>query len=102
MMMEQSYPLIFLIGPVILIISGIILFSWGKRLPGKGVWLIWVGLFFVLALLGFDTGVFLNQGFITKLWSAGWIWDRRELGAITVGLFQDRLSAVMILDLAVS
>ena len=99
MMMQQAHPLMFILGPVFLFLSGILLLMWGRSLPVRGVWLVWVGLFLVLALLGLDTGIFLNQSFVSKSWMAGWIWDKHQFGAITVGLFQNRLSAIMILAL---
>lgn len=84
-----------------LLFLGIVIFSWGKNLPGKGSWLLWAGVLFVLAALGFDTGLFLKEAFQTKIWMSGWIWPRGDSSAITVGVMQDPLSLAMVGSMAV-
>jgi hypothetical protein len=81
--------------PLILFLLGVIVVSWGKRLPGKGSWLVWAGLLILFSGIGLDSGLFFNEEFRIKVWSAGWILSRNELGAITVGVFQDSLSMAM-------
>ncbi|MEO5969542.1 MAG: hypothetical protein ABIQ95_06410, partial [Bdellovibrionia bacterium] len=78
--------------PLILLLLGVIAATWGKRLLGKGSWLAWAGLLILLSSIGLDSGIFLNEEFKIKVWSAGWILSRNEVGAITVGVFQDSLS----------
>jgi len=80
----------------ILFIVGVAVFTWGKKLPAKGSWLIWGGILSVFTGIGLDTGLFLKQEFKTKIWMAGWIWPRDEMSAITIGVIQDPLSYAMI------
>ena len=57
---ENSLTLL-TICPLILLLLGVIVVTWGKRLPGKGGLLIWAGLLILLAAVGLDSGLFLNK-----------------------------------------
>ena len=81
--------------PLILLLLGVTIVTWGKHLPGKGRWLVWAGLLVLFAGVGLDSGLFLNEEFKIKTWSSGWILSQSEFGAITVGFFQDSLSMAM-------
>src|SRR4051794_13510527 len=81
--------------PLILLLLGVIVVTWCSRLPRKGSWLVWTGLLILLTTVGLDSGLFLNEELKVKIWSSGWILSRNEVGAITVGVFQDSLSMAM-------
>lgn len=79
----------------ILALCGAIVMTWGRRLPGKGAWLIWVGILNVLTSLGLDTGFLLKEPFQIRKWDSGWIWNREEIAALTVGVLQDPLGVAV-------
>ncbi len=78
-----------------LLIFSFAAFRWGRKTPGNGVWFIWVGLLGLLTAVGLDSGILLKETLKIKIWKAGWIWPRDEIGAITVGMYQDSLSLTM-------
>jgi len=78
-----------------LLFSGLIVFAWGKKLPGRGVWLVWAALLLLLTGVALDSGALLNVPFKIKIWMAGWIWPRQDQSAITVGILHDPLSFAM-------
>jgi hypothetical protein len=80
---------------LVLLFIGVVIFAWGRKLPGRGSWLVWAGLLLLATAVGFDTGFFLKEDFRIKIWQVGWIWPREDMSAITVGVFQDPLSLAM-------
>lgn len=95
-MMIQIYSpttLLYLIFTFLLL--GIVIFIWGKKLPGKGSWLVWGGILALLTGIGFDCGLFLKEDLKIKVWKSGWVGVRHEMGAITVGVIQDPLALGM-------
>lgn len=77
------------------LLLGLGIFIWGKKLPGKGSWLVWGGILALLAGMGFDCGLLLKEDLKIKIWKSGWVGARHELGAITVGVIQDPLALGM-------
>src|SRR4051794_35143572 len=91
----EHSPTILTLCTFILFFFGIVILVLGKNLPGKGSWLVSGGILVLIAAVGFDSGLFLKQAFKIKVWSSGWIGSRSEMGAITVGVFQDAIALVM-------
>jgi hypothetical protein len=57
--------------------------------------LVWAGFIALLTGVGWDTGLLAKEDFRIKIWMSGWVWSREEVGAITVGVYQDFLSLAM-------
>jgi hypothetical protein len=93
---QQTTPTLFMFGLIFLIFLGSIFLKWGRGLPGRGLWFFYPVILLFLALLGFDSGLFQAEGWTTQVWSVGWVWNRYEQGAITIGLYQDPLAVMMI------
>ncbi len=91
----EHSPTLLVLCTFILLFSGLAVFIWGKKLPGKGVWLVGAGLLVLLAGFGLDEGLFLKETFRVKVWMVGWIWPRQEVGALTVGVMQDLVGYAM-------
>ncbi|MFZ9595166.1 MAG: hypothetical protein ACO3A2_03725 [Bdellovibrionia bacterium] len=95
-MISSSNPLTLLtLCTLFVLLIGMVSFIWGKHLPGKGLWLSWLAMVIFVAGLGIDCGLFFNEPFEAKSWSVGWIGSRQDLGAITIGVFQDALAIAM-------
>ena len=73
----------------VLLMIGLLTLIWGNRLPGKGAWLLWVGVLLVLVGAGLESGLFLREDFHSKVWSIGWILPKADTSALTVGIYQD-------------
>jgi hypothetical protein len=101
MINQQGSPTYLLLCITILLIVSLIVSTWGKRLPGRGSWLIWAGIVILLTGVGVDSGLLLKNSFVTRIWASGWIWARDEPGAITVGMLQDPLGLAMVVLVAV-
>ena len=83
-------------------LSGIV-FCWGKKIPGKGSWLIWVGILLIFAAISVDSGLLLQEGFQLKAWGSGWVLPKDEMSAITVGVMHDLVGTAMaVLTLLIS
>src|SRR5690242_18016023 len=80
---------------------GIVIFIFGRKLPGKGSWFAWAGIVGLGVGVGLDSGLFLKEEFRTKIWMSGWIWPKNEIGAIRVGVFQDPIGLVVTLLAAI-
>ena len=91
----ETTPTFFIFCESVLFLVGVIVFCWGKRMPGRGNWLVWSGLIVLLTGIGIDSGLLLKEPFKVKMWMSGWIWARDEVGAITVGVLQDALGLAM-------
>src|SRR3954468_19424290 len=78
-----------------LLILSFAAFRWGRKTPGNGIWFVWTGLIGLLVAVGLDSGVLLKEALKIKIWKAGWILPHEEIGAITVGTYQDSLSLTM-------
>ncbi len=100
MINQQGSPTFLLISIAVLFLMSLFVAALGKKLPGRGSWLIWAGLMILLVGVGLDSGIFLKDHFETRVWSAGWIWSRDENGAITLGMFQDPIALAMVTLLA--
>ena len=99
-MTTHSSPTVLLLVTLSFALIGILLLIFGRKLPHRGSWLVWVGCLLVLIGIGFEFGGFFQQEFQTKIWSAGWILSREEQGAIEVGVFQD-IPAVILCAISV-
>ena len=93
---QQAFPPFFMIVPLLFIILGATFLRWGGSMPGKGLWVLFPAILILLILLGFDSGVFTSQAWLTRVWAAGWIWDKHELGAMTLSFYQDRIAIFMV------
>ncbi|MGK5083590.1 hypothetical protein WDW37_09820 [Bdellovibrionota bacterium FG-1] len=98
-----SSPALLLSGLVVLLVGGIVLMLWGRKLPRQGDWLVGLG----LAALMIDAGIgwiaLSEDSFQPQTWLRGWIWPRAEEGAITVGMVRDAVGlAVAVLTVLVS
>jgi hypothetical protein len=94
-MINETAPTALTLCIFALLFCGLIVLTWGKKLPTKGNWLVWTGLLALLVGVGYDGRFFLKEEFKTKIWMSGWIWSRDEIGAITVGVYQDSLGLAM-------
>lgn len=83
-------------GILVLFFLGVALAGWGRNLPGKGSWVLWLGLAGLWGAIGFDSGFFFQEPFKIKTWVSGWIWPRNMEQAITAGIWQDPLGVTMI------
>ncbi len=101
MINQQGSPTFLLLCIFIALACSLIVSSLGKRLPGRGTWLIWTGIITLLVGVGLDSGLFLKDQFETHVWTSGWIWSKGELGAITVGMLQDPIGLAMVTLVAV-
>ena len=95
MIVQETGPTLLLFCILALFFCGLVIFSWGKKLPGKGGWLVWAGFLAVLGGLGIDSGFFFKEGLKIRVWLTGWVWSREEMGAITVGVLQDSLGLMI-------
>ncbi len=91
----ESSPTFLAYGIFVLLFFSLTTLRWGKKIPGNGVWVIWLGILALLGGVGLDSGLFLEEAFRIKIWKMGWIWPKNEISAITVGLYQDALSLTM-------
>jgi hypothetical protein len=85
----ENAPTALVFSIFILLAIGVAVCTWGRKTPGKGSWLVWAGILILLAGIGLDSGILLQEEFKTKIWMSGWIGARGDVGAITVGVFQD-------------
>jgi hypothetical protein len=76
----------------LLLVAGFVCMVLGRKLPRQGDWLASLGLIAVLALSCFGLTRHLASGTPSALWRAGWVWPRRESGALHIGLLGDSLA----------
>jgi NADH:ubiquinone oxidoreductase subunit 5 (subunit L)/multisubunit Na+/H+ antiporter MnhA subunit len=88
-------PALLMTGVLALIAGGLIVMTWGRRLPRQGSWIIGLGLLVLLVVVGIDWSILSEEGFAPQPWLRGWIWPREEVGAITVGVLRDALGLSM-------
>jgi hypothetical protein len=97
MINHQGFPTFLLPCIAVLFLCSLVVASWGRRMPGRGSWLVWSALAILLTGVGLDSGVLLKNNFETRIWASGWVWTRDEPGAITVGLIQDPIGFAMVI-----
>ncbi len=78
-----------------LVACGLVVFASGKKLPLRGLWLLWLALVLVVAGSGMDSGLFFGLPSVTKAWLGEWILPHEELGAVSFGIIHDKMSEVM-------
>ena len=91
----ESAPILLLAGLSILSLVGLSVLAWGNRIPGKGIWMVWIGLMLLFGIIVINSGLIPQIEFQKRVWLAGWIWPRSEIGALTLGIFQEPLGLVM-------
>lgn len=97
MIVQQSSITLLTLTLFILLFSGLLVFIWGRKIPGRGTWLIWLGLLGLAAGTLLDTGLLYKEEFHIRSWISGWVGLKTEVGAITVGVLQDPFSVAMCL-----
>lgn len=91
MSLFENAPHLLFLALALLGTGGLVVFVWGHRLPGKGIWIIGLGLLALLSVLILTSGLISTVQIKERNWLAGWIWPSGEVGALTLGISTDSL-----------
>ncbi len=95
MMTIENSPIFLFYGISILAVCGLLLFIFGKKLPASGEWVLWLALFAAMAIGILDFKNWSETGGQVQVWRVGWVWPKDEIGALTVGMFQDPIGIAL-------
>lgn len=79
------------------LLTGLIVFGTGRKLPRRGDWLVTLGLLGLLVPTVMALLPFFDQPSAVIEWRRGWIWPRDEEGAVNVGVLLDGFGLMMTL-----
>ena len=91
----NSAPLLLLMSLSLMSFLGLVVLWLGDRLPGRGIWMAWIGIIVLLSVLLMNLGVIPQIEFYQKAWHTGWVWPKGEIGALTIGILQSALGQVI-------
>src|SRR3712207_4922843 len=89
MIAPESTPLLLVLCTAYLLLTGLIVLAWGRRMRPYGPALIWSGLLAAASGIGLALHSLIETGQRLSAWHRGWIGPRQEAQSITVGLLQD-------------
>jgi len=75
------------------LVSGLVVLIWGRKIPRNGDWVIGVAHLSFLVAVGLNISSTYQLG--SSGWLRGWVWPRNELGSISIGIIRDYLGLVL-------